>query len=408
VRTRGAAELRTLLARYLASLRVRRYSAASIEKAALEVGRLIEHLKARGVHRAPTVREAHLLAYLAKRRRTTNTHTGQPLSPWTQSSTVTVIRRFFSFAEERGVILRSPAAAIALPRARALPRGILSEAQARRLMAAPSSGWAIGKRDRAILEMLYGSGLRRAEVVHCDVSDLDLARGLLLVRGGKGRKDRVVPVPGRALLALGAYLVDARPEIEKQTVPALFLSRHGRRLGVQSVNLLVRRHARTARVRATPHTLRHTCATHLLRGGADTRYVQRLLGHEHITTTALYTRVTIADLREVFGRSHPRRSSEPIRGVRLASLWRDNPACSSLPPRRVGRPPGRGCGGARTPQVLPLIQMETSSARSTALTAGRTSGTVTRNSLASARMVSSRHASATTPSAGELRRWQAG
>ncbi len=309
MRTRGAAELRTLLARYLESLRVRRYSETSIEKAALEVGRLIEHLKTRGVRRAPAVREAHLLAYLAKRRRTTNIRTGQPLSPWTQSSTVSMIRCFFTFAEQCGVILRSPAAAISLPRARALPRGILNEAQARRLMAAPFSGSPIGKRDRAILETLYGSALRRAEVVRCDVSDLDLARGLLLVRSGKGRKDRIVPVPGRALLALGTYLADARPDLAKQTAPALFLSRYGRRMDVQSVDLLVRRHARTARVRATPHTLRHTCATHLLKGGADVRYVQRLLGHEHITTTAIYTHVTVADLREVFGRSHPRREA---------------------------------------------------------------------------------------------------
>jgi integrase/recombinase XerD len=308
VRTRGAAELRTLLARYLESLRVRRYSAASIDKAALEVGRLIEHLKSRGIRRAAAVREAHLLAYLAKRRRTTNIRTGQPLSPWTQSSTVSTIRCFFTFAEQRGVILRSPAA-ISLPRARALPRSILSEAQARRLMVAPFSGSAIGKRDRAILETLYGSGLRRAEVVRCDVSDLDLARGLLLVRSGKGRKDSVVPVPARALLALGTYLADARPELEKQTAPALFLSRYRRRMGVQSVNLLVRRHARTARVRATPHTLRHACATHLLKGGAGVRHVQRLLGHQHIKTTALYTRVTAADLREVFARSHPRRDA---------------------------------------------------------------------------------------------------
>lgn len=344
MRTRGAAELRPLLARYLDSLRVRRYSAASIEKAALEVGRLIEHLKSRGVRRAPAVRESHLLAYLAKRRRTTNIRTGQPPSPWTQSSTVSTIRCFFTFAEERGVILRSPAAGISLPKARALPRGILSEAQARRLMAAPFSGSAIGKRDRAILETLYGSALRRAEVVHSDVSDLDLARGLLLVRSGKGKKDRVVPVPGRALLALSTYLADARPELEKQTAPALFLSRYGRRMDVQSVDLLVRRNARTARVRATPHTLRHTCATHLLKGGADVRYVQRLLGHEHIMTTALYTRVTVADLREVCGRSHPRREAhaplvEPAPPITPEVL---REALARAHPRRTSNEPVEG------------------------------------------------------------------
>jgi integrase/recombinase XerD len=306
VRTRGAADLRALLARYVEHQRVRHYSAASIDKSALELGRLLEHLSAHGIRSAPAVEETHLLAYLAKRRRARNARTGQPLSPWAQSSTVSAIRCFFAFLEQQSVILRSPAASIPLPKIGALPKGVLSEAQARRLMAAPFPGTPIGKRDRAVLETLYGTGLRRAELVLCDLGDLDLARGLLLVRNGKGRRDRVVPAAGRALLALGAYLAEARPDLQKCTTPALFLTRFGSRMGVQSVNLLVRRHARAACVEATPHTLRHACATHLLRGGADVRHVQRILGHKRLTTTALYTRVAVADLRAVFARSHPR------------------------------------------------------------------------------------------------------
>jgi site-specific recombinase XerD len=160
--------------------------------------------------------------------------------------------------------------------------------------------------------MLYGSGLRRAELVRCDAADLDLARGLLLIRSGKGRKDRIVPVGGRALLALGVYLDEARPDLEQQPTPALFLTRYGLRMDVQSVNLRVRWHARVARVQATPHVLRHSCATHLLRGGADVRHVQRLLGHKRVVTTALYTRVAAADLRAVFSRSHPRREAPAL------------------------------------------------------------------------------------------------
>ncbi len=306
MRTRGAADLRSLLARYVESLRVRNYSATAIDKAVLEVGRLGEHLRGRGIRSALSVDEAALLAYLAKRRRARNRRTGEPLSAWAHSSTVTTIRCFFSFLEHQGVILRDPAAAIPLPRIEALPRRVLSEAQARRLMAAPFPVTAIGKRDRAILETLYGSGLRRAELVRCDVADLDLARGLLLIRSGKGRKDRIVPVGGRALLALGAYLAEARSDLEKRPTPALFLTRFGLRMDVQSVNLRVRWHARVAGVQATPHVLRHSCATHLLKGGADVRRVQRLLGHKRLVTTALYTRVAAADLRAVFSRSHPR------------------------------------------------------------------------------------------------------
>ena len=174
-------------------------------------------------------------------------------------------------------------------------------------MAAPFPGSSIGKRDRAILELLYGAGIRLGEAVRADVSDLDLRQGLLLVRNGKGKKDRVVPVGGRAALALGTYLADVRPELVKRLESALFLSRDGARLSKIGLQAMVKRHGQAIGLHVSPHTLRHTCATHLLRGGADIRHVQELLGHRSLQTTALYTRVAIEDLRQVLARAHPRR-----------------------------------------------------------------------------------------------------
>jgi integrase/recombinase XerD len=306
VRTRGAGDLRALLARYVEELRVRRYSASSIDKARVELPRLIHHLEEKGIRDACSVSEEHLAAYARHLERLT-TRRGTPLAAASRASAISTVRRFFAFLASRGHLLHDPAQAIPLPRRARLPRGILSESQARRLVAAPFPGSVIGKRDRAILELLYGSGIRLGEAVRADVSDLDLREGVLLVRSGKGKKDRVVPVEGRAAVALGIYLSESRPELVKRVDAALFLSRHGGRLSVVGLQAMVKRHGETIGAHVSPHVLRHTCATHLLRGGADIRHVQELLGHRSLATTALYTRVAIEDLREVLARAHPRR-----------------------------------------------------------------------------------------------------
>jgi integrase/recombinase XerD len=306
VRTRGGGDLAVLLTRYVEELRVRRYSASSLEKARFELPGLIHHLSENGVHDARAVAEAHLVAY-ARHLEGRRTRWGSPLTASSRASAISTMRRFFAFLASRGHILRDPAQAIPLPKIRRLPRGILTEGQARRLVAAPFPGTRIGKRDRAILETLYGTGIRLGEAARADVSDLDLRERVLLVRSGKGRKDRVVPVPGRAAAALDTYLTEARPELVKRLDAALFLSRDGGRLSLVGLRAVVHRHGRAIGVDVSPHALRHTCATHLLRGGADIRHVQELLGHRCLATTALYTRVAIKDLREVLARAHPRR-----------------------------------------------------------------------------------------------------
>ncbi|MBI1914448.1 MAG: tyrosine-type recombinase/integrase, partial [Planctomycetes bacterium] len=202
---------------------------------------------------------------------------------------------------------RNPAAHLPLHKLDVLPRDVLSEREAEAVMNAPEARGPGGRRDRAILETLYGTAIRRSECARLDLEDLDLKEGTLLVRDGKGKKDRLVPVAGRAAIALDVYLREVRPHLVRDPKErALFLGRLGTRLSKVTIGLLVREHGRAAGVKLSPHGLRHACATHLVRRGADVRHVQRLLGHSTIETTARYTRVAIKDLREVFERSHPR------------------------------------------------------------------------------------------------------
>jgi integrase/recombinase XerD len=163
-----------------------------------------------------------------------------------------------------------------------------------------------------LLELLYGTGLRLSECVRLELQDLDLESGTLLVRDGKGRKDRYVPLSGQAVKALELYLRESRPLLEKPAQPhqgALFLTQYGKRLLGYSIEDLVQRAGRAARVKTTPHVLRHSYATHLLQGGASVREIQALLGHKDLSTTALYTKVDTRGLALMLRRCHPRERS---------------------------------------------------------------------------------------------------
>jgi integrase/recombinase XerD len=226
VRTRAAADLTVLAAAYVDDLRARRYSSSAVEKAQLELGRLCHHLREKHITDARAVTETHLAAY-ARALAEHTTRAGKRLAPASRAAALTVVRRFCAWLEARAVVLQNPARILTLPKSTSLPRGILTIAQARRLMAVPFPGSPIGVRDRAILELLYGAGLRLGEAARSDVTDLDLRAGLLLVRNGKGRKDRLVPICGAAASALDLYLTESRPGLVVQPDAALFLSRDG-------------------------------------------------------------------------------------------------------------------------------------------------------------------------------------
>lgn len=292
----------------LADLKRRSYSQALEEHVSAAIPRFFGFVEARGLQDLGDVQEEHVTAYardLAEGRSSRGTSYAIATLRWHLQA----IQRLFAFLVRRGVLLADPALDLELPHWRRLPRALLNQEQARRLVAHPDPDTLRGKRSRAVLELLYGTGIRVSECERLDVHDVDLAQGHVFIRDGKGRKDRVVPLVGRAAEAVDVYLREARPELLKDPrETALFLTRRGARVSVKSLQYLVRMNARAAEipVPVTPHALRHGCATHLLQGGADVRHVQKLLGHASIETTALYTEVTPQDLARVVEKAHPR------------------------------------------------------------------------------------------------------
>jgi integrase/recombinase XerD len=220
------------------------------------------------------------------------------------------VRGFHRFALADGLASSDPAGAVKPPSpTKRLPKALpLSDVEAI-LQVAGEPGTTLSLRDRALLEVLYGTGARISEAVGLDVDDLDVVDAVVKLHG-KGGKERIVPIGSYALEAVDAYLVRGRPELVAtgKGGPAMFLNARGGRLSRQSAWAILVKAAERAGVTAdvSPHTLRHSFATHLLDGGADVRVVQELLGHASVTTTQIYTLVTVDSLREVFASAHPR------------------------------------------------------------------------------------------------------
>jgi integrase/recombinase XerD len=253
-----------------------------------------------------------VLAFLSALREGDGEHPA--LSATSAARTVVAVRGFHKFAVNDGLARIDPSAGVRPPTpAKRLPKALALGDVLAILEAAGAPGTVLALRDRALLEMLYGAGARISEVVGLDVDDVDLgggdSGGTVLLRG-KGSKERIVPFGSFATEALSAYLTRARPELVAagKGTPAMFLNARGGRLSRQSAWTVIVRCAERAGVTAevSPHTMRHSFATHLLEGGADIRVVQELLGHASVTTTEIYTKVTIDSLREVYAAAHPR------------------------------------------------------------------------------------------------------
>jgi len=230
------------------------------------------------------------------------------LAPSTVARKLAALRACFRTLREHGIVEQNPAELVAAPkRPSNLPR-VLRPAELAKLLDRIPASTALEARDRALIELAYGSGLRAEELVSADVAALDLDGEEIRVEG-KGGKTRLVPIGEYARGALVGYLERARPALlSDQTEPALFLSKSGRRLQSSDVRRRLRLWARAAELpgRVHPHALRHSFATHLLDGGADLRAIQELLGHEHLSSTQIYTRVESARLRTAYSSSHPR------------------------------------------------------------------------------------------------------
>ncbi|MBI4307381.1 MAG: site-specific tyrosine recombinase XerD [Chloroflexi bacterium] len=233
-------------------------------------------------------------------------------APTTVARKVAAIKSFFSFLLEEGDIKTDPTEEISAPKVgRTLPKPISEEDVAVLLQQPAKRATPEGKRDQAMLELLYATGLRVSELVSLNLPDIHLQAGQGQVRCiGKGRKERIIPIHDRASQVLREYVEEARPDMLRHdnNEQALFLNRRGERLTRQGFWLILKNYAREANIQTdiTPHTLRHSFATHLLRGGAPLRNVQELLGHANISTTQVYTQLTSDYVRREYDKAHPR------------------------------------------------------------------------------------------------------
>ncbi|MEO0415930.1 MAG: site-specific tyrosine recombinase XerC [Verrucomicrobiota bacterium] len=234
---------------------------------------------------------------------------GQPLGVTTQRNRLSTLKDFFVYLSKQNHILANPASELELPRPeKRLPKPCPTKQEVERILSVPDISDPLGVRDRAMLELLYSTGIRRSELTKLKITDINRERGTLQIHLGKGNKDRVVPVGDRALQWIENYLTNVRPRLLlNHTEKAMFLTSYGEAFNPDVLSRIVSKFIKAADIGKTGscHLLRHSCATHMLEGGADIRFIQQLLGHEKLETTAIYTRVSIEQLKAVHSRTHP-------------------------------------------------------------------------------------------------------
>ena len=295
--------------RYLDHLTVEKGSAPNtVSSYRRDLERYSGFLARRGVQSLTEVTETDVRDFLVALRKGDPDDGVPGLADSSVARTLVATRGFHKFAAAEGIVAEDVAHAVRPPKApRRLPKALSVDEVLAILEAAGAADHPRALRDRAMLELLYSCGARISEVTALDVDDLDTEHRAVVLRG-KGGKERIVPVGRPAIAAVDAYLVRGRPALLKRGTPALFLNIRGGRLSRQSAwQVLVDAAGRAGVDKdVSPHTLRHSFATHLLDGGADVRVVQELLGHSSVTTTQVYTLVTVNTMREVYATAHPR------------------------------------------------------------------------------------------------------
>ncbi len=287
---------------------IRGYTAATQDSTTERLFRFIEFSEERGIARPEEVSrqvverfQRHLYA-----RRQAN---GKPLGIKYQAQVLAALQGFFKWLTRERHILYNPTSEMLMPKLpQTLPRAILSTEEVESILAGVDATTPFGMRDRALLEILYSTGMRRMEIARLLVYDLDLAMGTVFIRQGKGSKDRMVPVGERALTWARKYLEDVRPNlVSVQGADHLFLSAQGGPMNLEYVGNLVMRYVKQSGIGKLGgcHLFRHTCATLMLDNGADVRFVQALLGHANLNTTQIYTQVSIQKLKEIHKATHP-------------------------------------------------------------------------------------------------------
>lgn len=300
--------LACLMDAYLEALRSRNYTPSTCQRREEHLRQFIRWCAERDLQRPGQITLPILEAYqrwLYRYRKPD----GKPLAFSGQSQRLIAIRQYFKWLCRQHHALFNPASELQLPReTKRLPRDVLSAQEVEQLLGAVDLSEALGVRDRAILEVLYSTGMRRAEVLALDIGDVLVDRAVVFVRQGKGQKDRYTPIGERALSWVDLYLRTVRPSHEcSRSEDALFLTVYGERLLAPSFGERVRRLMKTAGLenRGNCHLLRHACATLMLENGADVRYVQEMLGHASLATTQRYTHVSIRQLQAIHQATHP-------------------------------------------------------------------------------------------------------
>lgn len=242
---------------------------------------------------------------------------GDPLSTSTQHARIIPIRHWLQWLVKEGHLLYSPAMNLELPRMEhRLPKAVLTQKEAEAVLAIPDVGSTVGLRDRAILEILYSTGMRRLELIGLKIHDVDFDRGTVMIRQGKGKKDRLIPVGDRALAWLAAYRDRGRPDlVTGRDQGELFLTELGEEIRPHHLTRLTQIYVDKANLgkRGSCHLWRHTMATLMLEGGADIRFIQAMLGHACLTTTQIYTQVSIRQLKAIHAATHPGKLPDAVR-----------------------------------------------------------------------------------------------
>jgi len=328
---RDAVGFVALAGAFFESLRVKNYSGATVENRSRYLAEFVRWCHERGIVRPREITKPILeryQRYLYHRRK----KNGEPMSFRNQHSHLVAVRAFFRWLTRQNFLLYNPASEIDLPRLEhRLPRAVLTVHESEQVLAQPNVGDALGLRDRAILETFYSTGMRRSELIHLSLYDLDQERSTLMIRQGKGKKDRMVPIGERALLWIAKYLREARPTVVLEPDDGtLFLTQTGEPFSTERLSQLVREYVDKADMgkRGSCHLFRHTMATLMLEGGADIRFIQAMLGHAELSTTEIYTRVSIRKLQEIHAATHPGALLKPTH----TAAPEPNPQPNSPPP----------------------------------------------------------------------------
>jgi len=308
-----------LIHQYLENLLVKNYSTNTVEMRSDQLRYFKEWCGVRGLFKPIEISKAVVERYQRWLYHYRSSRGERPLSFRSQYMRLAALNQFFRWCSKNNHTLYNPAGELEMPRyERKLPRSVLTAAEADQIINLADVTTELGIRDRTILETFYSTGIRRKELATLTIYDLDQSRGILNIRQGKGKKDRVIPIGERALAWMEKYLNEARPRLVRGVDHGvLFLSTTGEALVVGALTHLVQWYVNKAELnkRGSCHMFRHTMATLMLEGGADIRFIQQMLGHSELSSTEIYTQVSIKKLKEIHSMTHPARLERAVETV---------------------------------------------------------------------------------------------